>query len=144
MRAAAPGAELVVVGAEGRDGGGVAFTGRVDESDKRALLGEAAVFCAPNLGGESFGITLVEAMAAGCAVVASGLPAFVHVGGDAARYVSPGDAPGLASALVALLGGDDARQQLSAAALARVRRFDAGAVAAAYIGAYERALALAG
>ena len=77
IRARVPEAELRVVGAERTSGpAGVTFLGRVDEESKRTELAEASVMCAPNTGGESFGIVLVEAMASGCAVVASDIPAF--------------------------------------------------------------------
>ena len=86
-----PGATLVVIGigrarcsTDAIDG--VDFRGRVSESEKRRLLGEASIMAAPNLGGESFGLVLVEAMASGCAVVASDIPAFRAVVGDAADW----------------------------------------------------------
>ena len=82
---------------------GVRFVGPVDVDQKRNVLTTSAVFCAPNTGGESFGIVLAEAMAAGCALVVSGLPAFVHVAGDAALLVKPGDPAGVAAAIVRLL-----------------------------------------
>src|SRR5699024_5592329 len=58
---------------------GVDFVGRVSDLDKARILGRADIYVAPNRGGESFGIVLVEAMAAGCAVVASDLEAFAAV-----------------------------------------------------------------
>ena len=63
---------VTVVG-EGRNRAlpGIEFTGRVTEVQKEQILGRADIYVAPNTGGESFGIVLVEAMAAGCAVVAS-------------------------------------------------------------------------
>ena len=96
-------AELRVVGADGPDGDGISYLGRVDEETKRTALSEAAILCAPNLGGESFGVVPLEGMAAGCAVVASDLPAFRAVVGDAGVLVPPGDARALASAIVTLL-----------------------------------------
>ena len=76
-----PRATLTVLGAQPppRPVAGVTFAGRVSEPDKQATLGASWVYCAPNLSGESFGIVIAEAMAAGCAVVASGLPAFARV-----------------------------------------------------------------
>ena len=59
-----------------REAPGVDFVGRVSDAEKATILGRADIYVAPNLGGESFGIVLVEAMAAGCAVVASDLEAF--------------------------------------------------------------------
>lgn len=58
---------------------GVDFVGRVSERQKVEILARADIFVAPNTGGESFGMVLVEAMAAGCAVLASDLEAFAAV-----------------------------------------------------------------
>lgn len=141
VHAEVPTAELVVVGAARPDDlPGVGFLGAVSDRQKREALAAASVFCAPNTSGESFGITLAEAMASGCAVVASGLPAFVHVAGEAARLVKPGDAPGLARALVEVLMSSEERSVLAEAALARVARFDRAAVLDGYLEAYEAAL----
>jgi phosphatidylinositol alpha-mannosyltransferase len=141
IRKAHPDAQLTVVGAEqaGASIGGVEFAGRVSEEAKRQHLKGAAVYCAPNLSGESFGIVVVEGMAAGCAVVASGLPAFVRVAADAARFVPPGDSAGLAAQISELLADESAARALGAAALERVQRFSGEVVAAAYIDAYEDA-----
>lgn len=70
------------------------------------MLRSADVYCAPNTGGESFGIVLVEAMAAGTAVVASDLDAFRRVleDGEAGRLVPVEDPAALAEALIAVLG----------------------------------------
>jgi len=59
----------------------------------------ADVFCAPSLGRESFGMVLLEAMAAGCPVVASALPGYAEATRGAALLVPPGDARALAAAL---------------------------------------------
>ena len=74
----------------------------------------ADVYCAPNTGGESFGIVLVEAMAAGTAVVASDLDAFRRVleDGAAGRLVPVDDSAALASALIEVLSDDAARERL--------------------------------
>lgn len=143
IRAAQPAAKLTVVGAEnpGAIAPGVEFVGRVPEEEKRQHLRDATVFCAPNLGGESFGIVVVEAMAAGCAVVASGLAAFVRVAGDSARFVAPGDSRGLANEVIGLLEDEGAAHQLGRVARKASRRFGGESVAAAYIAAYHEALA---
>jgi phosphatidylinositol alpha-mannosyltransferase len=143
IRAARPEATLTVVGAErvGPARPGVTFVGRVPEAEKINRLAQSAVYCAPNLSGESFGIVVAEAMAAGCAVVASALPGFVSVAGNAARFVAPGDAAGLADAVSGLLGAPREVAALSHAARARVQRFDGSVVAAAYLSAYEEAIA---
>ncbi len=85
---------------------------------KASAMRSADVYCAPNTGGESFGIVLVEAMAAGTAVVASDLDAFrrVLVDGEAGRLVPVDDPAGLAD------GSDrGARRRLPARSLHRVR-----------------------
>jgi phosphatidylinositol alpha-mannosyltransferase len=145
IRAACPSAELTVIGADapGGDVEGIHFAGRVTEPEKRRLLGEASVFCAPNLGGESFGIVVVEAMASECAVVASDLPGFVHVAAETARYVSPGDVAGIVRKVTSLLQDASAAEALGEAAKARSFRFGREEVAAAYLSAYEDALAAA-
>jgi phosphatidylinositol alpha-mannosyltransferase len=142
VAAAVPGAELRVLGAARPSGPeGVMFLGRVEEERKLGELGEAAVLCAPNLGGESFGLVVAEGMAAGCAVVASDLPAFRHVAGASARLTPPGDVAALARALTEVLsdGGETAR--LAGMGLREVARFDRAAVLEAYLSAYRDALA---
>ena len=82
--------------------GHLRFLGEADDAQKAAAMRSADVYCAPNTGGESFGIVLVEAMAAGTAVVASDLDAFrrVLVNGKAGRLVPVDDADGLAQGLI--------------------------------------------
>jgi phosphatidylinositol alpha-mannosyltransferase len=142
VREAFPDATLSVLGAS-RDQPieGVEFFGWVGDEAKEAELGSASVFCAPNLGGESFGIIVAEAMASGCAIVASAIPAFEHVAGPAARFVTPGDSDELAGQIVELLLDPDVGARLGATAEARVQRFDGSSVAAEYIAAYEDAVA---
>lgn len=131
--------ELVVMGAS-RDVDGIEWLGRVDDEAKRAVLGSSAVYVAPNLGGESFGVVLVEAMAAGTAVVASDLPAFQEVGGDAVRYFEVGNSTDLAGTLIGLLADPDAMEAMSRAGAQRAWRFDWSTVAASYRDVYEAAL----
>jgi phosphatidylinositol alpha-mannosyltransferase len=143
IRAARPDARLTIIGADGPGDSpeGICYAGRVTEAEKRRLLSEASVFCAPNLSGESFGIVVVEAMASQCAIVASGLPAFVQVAADTARYVAPGDAAGIAHEVSKLLLDEASAIELGAAAKSRSSRFGREQVATAYIAAYESALA---
>ena len=104
----------------------VRFLGRVTDEDKARALRSADVYVAPHTGGESFGIVLVEAMAAQAAVVASDLPAFRRVLEDGAcgRLFPNEDADALATAVVELLRDPEVRAQYVRAADARVRRFD--------------------
>src|SRR5437588_4055776 len=80
---------------------GVTMLGKVDEEQKRRVLAEADVLCAPSLGGESFGMVLTEAFAAGTPVIASDIAGYrdvVRPGVDGVLVV-PGDAQALAEAL---------------------------------------------
>jgi phosphatidylinositol alpha-mannosyltransferase len=117
----------------------VTFLGVVSEADKARLLASADVYVAPNLGGESFGIILVEAMSAGAPVLASDIDAFRRVldDGRVGELFPTGDVPALAAALVALLADPGRRSQLRADAAAWVRRFDWSAVADELLAVYE-------
>ena len=128
---AVPDAELVVMGAV-RQTSGVNWMGRVDDPKKFEVLAQSAIYVAPNTGGESFGIVLVEAMATGTAVVASDLAAFEAVSGDAARYFPVGDSGVLAGTLVDLLHDRRARDDLGKRGLARAQQFDWDTVAQTY------------
>jgi phosphatidyl-myo-inositol alpha-mannosyltransferase len=75
------------------------FLGRVPEEDKPGVYRGASVYCAPGLGGESFGIVLVEALSAGIPVVCSDLEGYRAVAGEVAMLVPAGDAGALADAL---------------------------------------------
>lgn len=138
-----PDAELVVIGATRDDPvASVTYLGRVDDADKRAELAAAEIFCAPNLGGESFGIVVAEGMASGCAVVASAIPAFVDVLDGSGMLTPPGDVSRLAETLVSLLTNSHLMREKQRLALAAVARFDGSAVACQYVNAYEDAIAL--
>ncbi|MCE0766648.1 glycosyltransferase family 4 protein [Pseudonocardia kujensis] len=118
--------------------------GAVDEDTKAAALRSVDVFCAPNLGGESFGMVLTEAMAAGAPVVASDLESFRRVLGEpepAGVLVPTGDATALATALRALLADRDRRVLLSAAGRMRAADFDWPVVAAQVLQVYQAAVA---
>lgn len=102
------------------------FLGAVSESDKVALLRGADVYVAPNLGGESFGIILVEAMAAGVPVVASDLVAFTEVldGGTSGILFQRGNSVALAHAVLNLLASPERLSRLRASGPRRAQRFD--------------------
>ena len=141
VHTAVPNASLHVMGAERDDPPeGATYLGRVDEAKKVEELASSEIFVAPNLGGESFGIIVAEGMAAGNAVIASGIPAFLHVLGDAGVIVAPGDVSGLAQALIALLDDHERRVELGAMAIERVQRFDGEHVAEQYLAAYADAI----
>ncbi|MGA8040931.1 MAG: glycosyltransferase family 4 protein [Acidimicrobiia bacterium] len=135
-----PGAELVVIGAR-RDVGNVRWMGRVDERIKIETLASSSLFVAPQLGGESFGIVIVEAMAAGAAVVASDLGPFRSVVGEAARLFPVGDHATLAVELNDLLDRPDEVRRLARLGDDRARSFDWERVGPLYRSVYTRAIA---
>ena len=143
IREAHPDAELIVMGASRASAPeGVSFTGRVNGGEKRRLLATTSVFVAPNTGGESFGIVIAEAMAAGCAVIASDLPAFRAVVGRHGHLVRPGDARELGKAVRRLLGDRVEARSIGERARGAVRRFDWSVVLDAYRDAYRRILSM--
>ena len=118
------------------------FLGLVSEEDKARFLHSIDVYVAPNTGGESFGIVLIEAMAAGAPVVASDLDAFKRVlgDGDAGELFANEDPAALASVLRDLLGDPARRRAMAKRAAALVRRYDWPAIAEAVEGVYETVL----
>ena len=127
----------VIGGGRPRHAPGVEFVGRVSDEVKALILGRADIYVAPNTGGESFGIVLVEAMAAGCAFVASDLEAFAAVCDDAGLLFETGSASALAAALQSLIDAPAARARLVAAGTERARRYDWQSVARDVLTVYE-------
>jgi len=120
----------------------IEWLGRIDDREKAARLRGADVFCAPSLHGESFGVVLLEAMAADTAVVASSLPGYANVarGGRDALLVPPGDAPALAAAIRTALADAATRERLVASGRERADEFSMARLAATYAALYERAV----
>ncbi len=144
-------ATLTLVGASAQevthmmlDGRGVRALGKVSEQRKLAELARADVVCAPSLGGESFGMVLTEAFAAGAPVVASDIPGYRDVLRDGVEglLVPAGDALALAEALRAMALDRGARERMALAARERAERFSWPHVAAEVIDTYERAIAV--
>jgi phosphatidyl-myo-inositol alpha-mannosyltransferase len=117
----------------------VQFLGVVSETDKLRLLSSCDVFCAPNLGGESFGIVLVEAMASGCAIVCSDLAEFKAVADDAAVFVPAGDPVSLAEALRSVLTDPERADALRERARGRATLYDWARIVPGVEEIYERA-----
>ncbi|MEV6355440.1 glycosyltransferase family 4 protein [Streptomyces hydrogenans] len=117
----------------------VEFLGMVSDEDKARLLRSVDVYVAPNTGGESFGIILVEALSAGAPVLAADLDAFAQVldQGAAGELFANEDADALADAAIRLLGDGARRAELSARGSAHVRRFDWSTVGADILAVYE-------
>jgi phosphatidylinositol alpha-mannosyltransferase len=128
------------------DDRGVRALGKVPEDEKAEQLRHAELLCAPSLGGESFGMVLTEAFAAGTPVVASDIAGYRDVVRDGIDgLLTPrGDARALAEAL-RLLALDPARRaRMAAAARERAERFAWPRVAAEVLEVYEQALAVVG
>ena len=108
----------------------VEFLGEVDDETRATLLASADVFVAPNLGGESFGIILIEAMAAGTAVVASDIPAFRAVldDGRLGWHFTKGDPVHLSEVVLEVLDDPAGVAERVAAGRREVRRYDWEAV----------------
>jgi len=121
----------------------ITWLGRISDAEKFSRLRGAHVFCAPSLHGESFGVVLIEAMAAGTAVVASGLDGYRNVAtdGENALLVPPGDADALASALKAVLYDEALAAALREAGSQRARDFSMSRLAAEYVAIYRQLIA---
>ncbi|HET7571155.1 MAG TPA: glycosyltransferase family 4 protein [Gaiellaceae bacterium] len=130
---------LVGPGAAAARGERVEALGRVPEARLREELARADVLAAPSRGGESFGMVLVEAMAAGLPVVASDIPGYRDVlPAEAGRLVPPGDPDALADALAELLGNATLRERLGAAGSEASARYAWPRVAERVLAIYER------
>jgi len=120
----------------------ITFLGKVSEGDKARMLRSVDLYVAPNTGGESFGMILTEAMAAGTPVVASDLDAFRRVldGGRAGAVFPAGDAGALADAIAGLLDDPARRAELAGRAARVVAGFDWPVVAARVLEVYATAI----
>lgn len=118
------------------------FLGRITESEKADFLHSIGVYVAPNTGGESFGIILAEALAAGAAVVASDIPAFSALLGEGAygSLFKSEDAESLATEIVATLKNSQKREAMRAAGKDYAQRFDWDEVAERIYDVYEMAM----
>ena len=120
----------------------IEWLGRISDSEKISRMGRASVFCAPSLHGESFGVVLLEAMAAGTPVVASNLDGYRNVATDdeTALLVETGNVASLASALARVLVDSQLAARLTANGREHAQRFSMDTLADRYIEMYERAL----
>jgi phosphatidylinositol alpha-mannosyltransferase len=124
---------------------GVEVLGRVSEEEKRRVLEEADLLCAPSLRGESFGMVLTEAFAAGTPVVCSDIAGYRDVARSRidSLLVKPGDPVALGHALHDLAVDPERRARMSVAARERAERFGWKTVAGEVMEAYEEAAELA-
>jgi phosphatidylinositol alpha-mannosyltransferase len=119
---------------------GVHAHGHVSELRLRALLEAADVVCVPSLRAESFGIVIVEAMAAGTAVVASDLDGYAGVlPKDCGRLVPAGDAGALARELDVLLTSPSQLRRMGEAGRRHARAYDWDAVLPSILDVYAEA-----
>jgi len=116
----------------------VQWLGRVDDDELARRLAGADVACLPSLHGESFGVVLIEAMAAGTAIVASDLPGYRAVArpDEHAVLVPPEDPAALGHALRDLLKDQTRRDELIAAGRGRAGEFAMPLLAKAYADIY--------
>ena len=129
-----PEARLIVVGGGGglkhyrsfvgsRDD--IVFAGEVSDEELLDYYHTADVFCAPSTGGESFGMVLLEAMAAGKPIVTTSIPGYSEVVSHDVEglLVPPKDADNLARALVLLLSDPQLRARLGAQGVRSAERY---------------------
>jgi len=150
-----PDARLVVVGRgrplegyrrfaarQGWSPADVVFAGYVLAEDLPRYYQACDVFCAPNTGQESFGIVLLEGMAAGAPIVASDIPGYrdVLTHGVEGLLVERQNPGALADAVCRLLGAPELRASMRRAGQAKARRFDWPTVAAEVLAYYEGVL----
>lgn len=129
--------------AETKDEPRIEWLGRLSDVEKARRLRAADVFCAPSLGGESFGVVLLEAMAASTPIVASDLPGYRNVARPnvEAVLVPPGDAIALAAALEQVLAGGAVVDQMVARGDCRASCFSMERLAERYTDMYQSLLA---
>jgi phosphatidylinositol alpha-mannosyltransferase len=116
------------------------WLGRVAEHELGAVYKSARVYCAPGLRGESFGIVLIEAMAAGTPLVCSDLDGFRAVAAGVAELVPPGDAGRLADALRVVLTDDAAAQRMRNSGARMATMYDWRRLVAGVEAVYTRAI----
>lgn len=120
----------------------ITYLGRISELEKAQFFKSISLYIAPNTGGESFGIILTEAMAAGSAIVASDLPAFKTLleNGKSGEIFTSQDSTSLANSVIALLQNPQRREEIAEAGLARSQIFDWNTVGEQILSVYEMAL----
>lgn len=122
----------------------IEWLGRISDAEKYLRLRRSAVFCAPSLHGESFGVVLLEAMAAGTPVVASALPGYRNVATHDvdAVLVEPGNVQQLAAALARVIVDSRLSARLVQAGNLQADRHSMMSLATEFEALYHRALAI--
>lgn len=121
----------------------IEWLGRISEAEKASRLRGADVFCAPSLGGESFGVVLLEAMAADTVVVASNLSGYANVAraDEDGLLVEPGNPSALATALRSVLDDAELRGRLVESGARRATHFSMDRLAETYLELYAEVIA---
>ena len=132
------GPETDVLRARTRRDDRIEWLGAIHDDEKARRLRGADVFCAPSLYGESFGVVLLEAMAAHAPIVASDLPGYSNVArsGVDAVLVPPGDPEALGNALRSVLADSRLAETVAVAADARAAEFAMDRLAERYLELY--------
>jgi phosphatidylinositol alpha-mannosyltransferase len=121
----------------------IEWLGRITDDEREARMRGCTVYCSPSVRGESFGMVLLEAMAAGCALVASDLEGHRNVATDGrdALLAPVGDAAALAKALRRVLDDDALRKELVAGGRRRADDLSMVHLAERYVAIYEQVIA---
>jgi phosphatidylinositol alpha-mannosyltransferase len=124
------------------DEDGIDVLGIVPNEERDAELASCKLFVSPALGGESFGMVLVEAFATATPVVASDIPGFAAVATkDAAALVPPGDERALIDAVCELLDDEERRVEMGRAGRELAEQYSWDGIAERLEAIYERAVA---
>ncbi|MEY3797386.1 MAG: phosphatidylinositol alpha-mannosyltransferase [Actinomycetota bacterium] len=121
----------------------IMWLGRISDAEKAKRLSQADVFCAPSLGGESFGVVLIEAMAAATPIVASALDGYMNVATHEidALLVEPNDPAALEVALRRILLDQELAHRLVLRGQERATGFSMVQLASTYVDIYRRVIA---
>jgi phosphatidylinositol alpha-mannosyltransferase len=121
----------------------IIWLGRISDAEKAMRLSQADVFCAPSLGGESFGVVLIEAMAAATPIVASALDGYMNVATNDvdALLVEPNNPVDLEAALRRILHDQKLADRLVLQGQTRAMGFSMIQLAQTYVEIYRRVIA---
>lgn len=128
--------------AQSKDIDSINYLGHIEYAELFRRMRTAQVLCAPALYGESFGIVLIEAMAANACVVASDIPGYRDVARNSieALLVTPGDSDAIAEGIGKILKDDKLRNNLQKAGIKRSKEFSVQIVVDKYLKCYEQAI----
>jgi glycosyltransferase involved in cell wall biosynthesis len=115
---------------------GIAWLGSLAHDDLQARMQRAAIFASPALY-EPFGLSVLEAASAGCALLLSDIATFRELWSGAALFVDPTDMESIHGALNALCADGNRRAQLQRAARSRSQRYSLARMASAYLQLYK-------